>query len=71
MDYFPIFVAVKAQKILFVGGGMDIVHKVRLALKTTAEIHLFSHDLVDGLVAWRDTASHILPDYQSRLQAKI
>ena len=23
-----------------------------------------------GLAAWRDTASHILPDYQSRLQAK-
>ncbi len=52
MDYFPIFVAVKAQKILFVGGGMDIVHKVRLALKTTAEIHFFSHDLVDDLEAW-------------------
>ena len=55
MDYFPIFVAVKSQKLLFVGGSIDIVHKVRLVMKSTADIHVFSPDeAVPDLLAWSD-----------------
>ena len=54
MDYFPLFVAVKARKVLFVGGSLDIVHKVRLVLKSTAEIHVFSPDPVQDVVRWQD-----------------
>ena len=132
MDYFPIFVAVKSRKLLFVGGSMDIVHKVRLVMKSTADMHVFSPDeiapnlktwadqgkiiihhrqmtaddsknavfaFIDGddgprrdhamavgfddialpsdlaerygAEAWRDVAAFKLPDYQSRLQAKV
>ena len=55
MDYFPIFVAVKSRKLLFVGGGMDIVHKVRLVMKSSADIHVFSPDeIASDLLAWSD-----------------
>ena len=47
MDYFPIFVAVQKHKLLFVGGSLDIVHKVRLVLKSTADIHVFSPNPID------------------------
>ena len=55
MDYFPIFVAVKSQKLLFVVGSMDIVHKVRLVMKSSANIHVFSPDeIAPDLKAWAD-----------------
>ena len=55
MDYFPIFVAVKSQKLLFIGGSMDIVHKVRLVMKSTADIHVFSpNDIAPDLKTWAD-----------------
>ncbi len=55
MDYFPIFVAVKSRKLLFVGGSMDIVHKVRLVMKSTADIHVFSPDeIAPDLKTWAD-----------------
>ena len=55
MDYFPIFVAVKSRKLLFVGGSMDIVHKVRLVMKSTSDIHVFSPDeIAPDLKTWAD-----------------
>lgn len=41
MDYFPLFIKTKNCHVVMVGGGTDIVHKLRLMLKTTAEVHVF------------------------------
>lgn len=41
MDYFPIFMATKGRRVLFIGGGEDIGHKLLLLGKSSAERHVF------------------------------
>ena len=53
MDYFPTFISVKGQKILVIGGGGDAVHKTRLALKSSAEIHVFGALSCDEMQSWK------------------
>ncbi|KIN77359.1 siroheme synthase CysG [Sulfitobacter mediterraneus] len=42
MDHFPIFLATSGQRIVLSGGGDAALAKLRLLLKTTAEIHVYS-----------------------------
>ena len=42
MDHFPIFVALKDQRVLVSGGGEAAIAKLRLLLKTTAKLHVFA-----------------------------
>jgi uroporphyrin-III C-methyltransferase / precorrin-2 dehydrogenase / sirohydrochlorin ferrochelatase len=44
MRYFPIFFDLKGRKVVVVGGGEEAVRKVRLLLKTEAEIALIAAD---------------------------
>src|SRR5215216_3538494 len=70
MRYFPLFIDVKARKILVVGGGEEALRKVRLLLKTEARIEVVATELhteltdlaVGGKIAWfgRDFAPALL-----------
>jgi uroporphyrin-III C-methyltransferase/precorrin-2 dehydrogenase/sirohydrochlorin ferrochelatase len=60
MRYFPLFIDLKARKVLVVGGGEEALRKVRLLLKTDARIELVASDLhpeltdlaIGGNLAW-------------------
>jgi uroporphyrin-III C-methyltransferase / precorrin-2 dehydrogenase / sirohydrochlorin ferrochelatase len=60
MRYFPLFIDLKARKVLVVGGGEEALRKVRLLLKTEARIELIARELhpeltdlaVGGNIAW-------------------
>lgn len=56
IDYFPVQMNVSGQTIVFCGGQMDVLAKVRLMLKTTAELIVFSPQFCDGLLNLSDKA---------------
>jgi uroporphyrin-III C-methyltransferase / precorrin-2 dehydrogenase / sirohydrochlorin ferrochelatase len=45
MRYFPIFFDLKDRKVIVVGGGEEAVRKIRLLLKTPAQIHVIASEL--------------------------
>jgi uroporphyrin-III C-methyltransferase / precorrin-2 dehydrogenase / sirohydrochlorin ferrochelatase len=45
MRYFPIFVDLENARVVVVGGGEEALRKVRLLLKTTAQIHVIAPKL--------------------------
>lgn len=53
MDHFPIFVALKGQRVLLCGGGEAALAKLRLLLKTTAELHVFATDPAAEITRWQ------------------
>ncbi|MCE2517747.1 MAG: siroheme synthase, partial [Alphaproteobacteria bacterium] len=54
MEYFPLFFKTTGHHVLMVGGGGDVVHKLRLMLKTTASLHVFGAITDDAIADWRD-----------------
>ena len=52
MKHFPIFVNLVGQKVLVAGAGETAVAKLRLILKTEADIHVFGENAVDQVVNW-------------------
>ena len=58
MDYFPLFIKTKNRRVLMVGGGTELVHKIRLMLKTSADIHLFGAIEDAHIADWRN--QHLL-----------
>lgn len=52
MDYLPVFLNVKQQRCLVVGGGSVAVRKVSLLLQAGAQIHVVSPDLATELSQW-------------------
>ena len=51
MRYFPIFIDLAGKTVVVVGGGEEALRKVRLLLKTTANIHVIAPALHDELAA--------------------
>lgn len=49
MRYFPIFFDLQDRKVIVVGGGEEAVRKIRLLLKTPAQIHVIATDLHDEI----------------------
>lgn len=62
MDYFPLFMRTNQRRILMVGGSVDIVHKLRLVMKTAAAIHVFGTIEDEQIALWRDDESLIHHD---------
>ena len=52
MDHFPIFLATKGQHIVLSGGGEAALAKLRLLLKTTARISVFSASPAPEIEVW-------------------
>ena len=52
MDHFPIFVALKDQRVLLSGGGEAAIAKLRLLLKTTAELHVYAPFAAPEIKDW-------------------
>lgn len=52
MKHFPIFLSVESQRIVVSGGGDAAVAKLRLLLKTEAEIVVFANDANDTIRDW-------------------
>ena len=68
MKHFPIFVNLVGQKVVVAGVDVTAVAKLRLILKTEAEVHVFGSDAVDQIVAWADAGRIRL--YERALQAE-
>ena len=68
MKHFPIFVNLVGQKVVVAGVDVTAVAKMRLILKTEAEVHVFGSDAVDQIVAWADAGRIRL--YERALQAE-
>jgi uroporphyrin-III C-methyltransferase / precorrin-2 dehydrogenase / sirohydrochlorin ferrochelatase len=49
MRYFPIFFDLLDRKVVVVGGGEEAVRKIRLLLKTPAQIHVIAPELHDEI----------------------
>lgn len=60
MKHFPIFVNLVNQRVLLAGGGETAVAKLRLLLKTEAEIHVFAPVAVTQIEAWAKAARLVL-----------
>ena len=54
MDHFPIFVALKDQRVLLSGGGEAAIAKLRLLLKTTADLHVFAPNAAPEIKIWAE-----------------
>lgn len=52
MDHFPIFLATAGRRIVLSGGGDAALAKLRLLLKTTANINVFSPDPAPEIENW-------------------
>ena len=50
MDYFPVQMRVSGQKIIFCGGQEEVLAKVRLLTKTSAELIVFAPQFCEGLL---------------------
>jgi uroporphyrin-III C-methyltransferase / precorrin-2 dehydrogenase / sirohydrochlorin ferrochelatase len=51
MRYFPIFVDLQGQRVVVVGGGEEATRKIRLLLKTTAQIDVIAPELHEELAS--------------------
>ncbi|SMX30786.1 siroheme synthase CysG [Octadecabacter ascidiaceicola] len=54
MNHFPIFLATQGRSIVLSGGGDAALAKLRLLLKTEAEITVFTPDAAPEIRAWAD-----------------
>ena len=54
MKHFPVFMAVEGRRIVVSGGGEAAVAKLRLLLKTEAQIEVYADDVVDTIAEWRN-----------------
>ncbi|MEJ6707286.1 MAG: siroheme synthase CysG [Amylibacter sp.] len=54
MKHFPIFVNLVEQRVLVAGVGETAVAKLRLILKTEADVHVFGTNPVNAVTAWAD-----------------
>lgn len=54
MDHFPIFLALKGQRVLLSGGGDAALAKLRLLMKTTAALHVFAPAPANEIVNWAE-----------------
>ena len=52
MDHFPVFMAVAGRRIVLSGGGDAALAKLRLILKTTANVSVFADDAAPEIHAW-------------------
>ena len=52
MKHFPIFLAVENRRILLSGGGDAALAKLRLLLKTEAQLEVFAEDPAPEIAAW-------------------
>lgn len=52
MDHFPIFVALENRRVVLCGGADAAIAKLRLLLKTTAQITVFSPNPAPQIEAW-------------------
>ena len=52
MDHFPVFMAVAGRRIVLSGGGDAALAKLRLILKTTANVSVFAADAASEIHGW-------------------
>ncbi|MEM1020260.1 MAG: siroheme synthase CysG [Pseudomonadota bacterium] len=51
MRYYPTFVDMQDQRVVFLGGGSELANKVRLLSKTPAALVVYGADISDDLIA--------------------
>jgi len=56
MKHFPIFLAMENQRLVLSGGGAAALAKLRLLMKTEAQVFVFATDPAPEIVDWADAA---------------
>ena len=54
MNHFPIFLNTAGRRIVLSGGGDAALAKLRILLKTTANVNVFAPDPAPEIEAWAD-----------------
>ena len=54
MKHFPIFVALEGKRVVVSGGGEAAIAKLRLILKTEAQVTVFAQDAAQEIVDWHE-----------------
>lgn len=55
MRYYPAFIDLEGKKVVFSGAGTHAAAKIRLLLKTPAEIHVFGNNACSQVTEWAET----------------
>lgn len=70
MDNFPIFLRLRGERVLLIGGGSVAERKLRLLLKAGAKVEVVATSLNEAVAAMLpDSAWHIATEYQTELLA--
>lgn len=68
MDNFPIFLRLRGQPVLLIGGGSVAERKLRLLLKAGAKVQVVATELNDAVAAMLpDPSWHVATQYQTKL----
>ena len=60
MRYYPAFIDLEGKKVVFSGAGTHAAAKIRLLLKTPAEIHVFGNNACSQVTEWAEAGKIIL-----------
>ncbi|WP_438990561.1 siroheme synthase CysG [Lentibacter sp.] len=68
MQHYPVFLNTRAARIVLSGGGEAALAKLRLLLKTEADLSVFAPEAAPDIIAWAEAGALTL--YRRRLQAE-
>ena len=68
MEFLPIFVALREQRVVVAGGSSMAVAKIKLLLKTKAQLVVYAQEPVDALLHWHHDG--LLTLHQRDLEAE-
>ena len=60
MQHYPVFLNTRAARIILSGGGEAALAKLRLLMKTEANLHVFAPDAAPEIIDWAN-AGRITP----------
>jgi uroporphyrin-III C-methyltransferase/precorrin-2 dehydrogenase/sirohydrochlorin ferrochelatase len=69
MRYFPIFLDLKGQQVLVVGGGSVAERKIRLLLSAGAKVSVVARELSENVEAWQQSGEIEVPGHEYRPSA--
>lgn len=64
MNHFPVFLATKGERIVLAGGGDAALAKLRLLLKTEADVHVYAPEAANEIQDWHASGALVWIDRQ-------
>ena len=57
MQHYPVFLNTRAARIILSGGGEAALAKLRLLMKTEANLHVFAPDAAHEIIDWANAGA--------------